>query len=176
GALRGEEAREEGGYDRAAARKGELVRREEAAWAALAGQCRACLAARRLAEEVAALREALDQKLAEQAECGVSVARCDAAIEAVEVRLAASAGAAELRSKLDALEQAGALILDALADCRAAQRRHGDAVVQGEAEAGRLQLEVKGLQDQRARLELEALCVKLDGDEDVALQQQVLEQ
>jgi len=336
GSLRGEEAREEGRYDRAAARRGELVRREEAAWAALAEQCRACLAARRalaseaveeeeealrkeearrstlsaettaeeeamsaaiadetrhdvadraqwetrergLAAEVAALREALDQKLAEQAKCGVNVARCDAAIEEAEARLATSAGAAELRSKLDALEQAEALsvaiaatlqeskarheatgsafaakqkeraawvgaaaaavheaeseverqqgaqrgaarlvsaasslalhrsqereqcgrLLDALADCRAAQRRHSDAIVQGEAEAGRLQLEVKGLQDQRARLELEvklasssrkfaeaaelsaelkALCVKLDGDEDVALQQQVLEQ
>mmetsp|Transcript_39130 Transcript_39130/g.126533 ORF Transcript_39130/g.126533 Transcript_39130/m.126533 type:complete len:373 (+) Transcript_39130:1241-2359(+) len=232
---------------------------------------------RGLAAEVAALREALDQKLAEQAKCGVNVARCDAAIEEAEARLATSAGAAELRSKLDALEQAEALsvaiaatlqeskarheatgsafaakqkeraawvgaaaaavheaeseverqqgaqrgaarlvsaasslalhrsqereqcgrLLDALADCRAAQRRHSDAIVQGEAEAGRLQLEVKGLQDQRARLELEvklasssrkfaeaaelsaelkALCVKLDGDEDVALQQQVLEQ
>ena len=79
---------------------------------------------RGLAEEVAALREALDQKLAEQAECGVSVARCDAAIEAVEVRLAASAGAAELRSKLDALEQAGALSAAIAAALQESKARH----------------------------------------------------
>ena len=41
-------------------------------------------------------------------------------------------------------------MLDALADCRAAQRRHGDAVVQGEAEAGRLTM----LGEEPTRLDL----------------------